>query len=266
LARGLPTRLPTTKEEWVAVEEPRERTAEELDNWADAIAADGWAQDRAAIDGLRQHGVPFVIGGGMAFSYYARRWRDTKDVDFFIRKQDRGKAVETLTEIGFVDYHDEKPYDRSWIYRGYKDGNIIDMIWEMANHRAAVDEAWFERAEEVPMRDRRVKMVSPEDLVWLKLYVFQRERCDWPDLLNVLYSRVTRIDWDLLIGNVAEDRMLLASLMALFAWVCPERAATVPEPVWRRLGLDKPPITPACVDDPIRVNLLESRPWFGPRA
>jgi hypothetical protein len=256
--------LPTTKETPVAIEQPRERTADELAHWADALADETWTLDRAAIDGFRARGVPCLIGGGFAFSFYARRWRDTKDLDLFIRKQDRERGIETLREIGLVDYHDTLPYDRSWIYRGFKGGHIIDLIWEMANHRAAVEDAWFERAQDAPLRDRRVKILAPEDLVWLKLYVFQRWRCDWPDLLNILYSRIPRIDWDLLFRHVGEDRMLLASLMSLFAWVCPERAAEVPPEVWRRLGMDKPPASPACSNDPTRVNLLESRPWFGP--
>lgn len=248
------------------IQPPRDRTADELARWADAVDDHEWELFRAAIDGMRARSVPFVIGGGFAFSFYARRWRNTKDLDFFIRRQDRDKAIDTLDEIGFVDYHDQRPYDRSWIYRGFKDGNIIDVIWEMANHRAAVDDAWFARGQDVPMRDRRVLMVAPEDLIWLKLYVFQRERCDWPDLLSVLYSRVESIDWDLLIDNVGQDRVLLASLMALFAWVSPERSDAVPMAVWDRLGMKKPPISPASVDDPTRVNLLESRPWFGPGA
>ena len=42
----------------------------------------------AVFSALRTTGLPFAIGGGLAFSAYARRWRYTKDLDLYIRPDD----------------------------------------------------------------------------------------------------------------------------------------------------------------------------------
>jgi hypothetical protein len=50
--------------------------------------------------------------------------------------------------------------------------------------------------------------------------------------------------------------------VAVFGWLAPDRAATIPAPVWGRLGLrDRPPTgTPDLART--RARLLDSRPWF----
>src|SRR6266850_576676 len=52
--------------------------------WADAISEAEWAIYRTAISVLRSTGVPFMLGGGFALATFTGRWRDTKDIDFYI--------------------------------------------------------------------------------------------------------------------------------------------------------------------------------------
>jgi hypothetical protein len=46
------------------------------------------------------------------------------------------------------------PYDRGWIHRLFRDDVIVDVIWSMANCRAAVDEDWFRYARPLVIRGR----------------------------------------------------------------------------------------------------------------
>src|SRR5437764_11493688 len=52
--------------------------------WADAISSSEWATYRAAIKAVRRAGIPFLLGGGFALATFTGRWRDTKDIDFYI--------------------------------------------------------------------------------------------------------------------------------------------------------------------------------------
>jgi len=194
---------------------------------------------------------------------YAGQWRNTKDLDLYVLARDREAMIEILGSLGLRDYYEKQPYDRAWIYRGYQDDTIIDLIWAMANQRAQVDETWLE-GPQVEVDHESFHLLAPEEALWSKLYVMQRDRCDWPDAVNLLYGVGPEIDFRRLLQNLAGDVPLFAGLMSMFGWLCPERARELPEWLWRELGLT-PPATdrnPQQVRD--RARLLDSRPWFTP--
>lgn len=225
---------------------------------------DEWELHRLALDAVAARGLAYALGGGLAYSAYTGHWRNTKDLDLFILPRDRDAAVEAVTAAGFGDYYEREPYDREWIFRGYRDRVIVDLIWQMANYRTEVDETWMERRGEVEIHGMRVPLLRVEDLVFSKLYIVQRDRCDWPDLLSVLHARGSEIDWGRLADMLGPDLPLLGSLVQLFGWLCPPRARELPDGVWERLGTGRPEPGPSCGDDPRRAALLDSREWFAP--
>jgi hypothetical protein len=229
--------------------------------WAEAISEPEWLTYSKAIDVLRDSGIPAMLGGGFALATFTGRWRDTKDIDFYIRPEDRDAAVAALSGAGFTDYFSLRPYDRKWIYRSTKSGVIVDIIWAMANQRAQVDDSWFMRAESGQVRDEEVKVLPLEEFMWCKLYILQRDHCDWPDLLNLLYASGPRLDWDYLIERLEEDLPLLKGLLSVYSWLCPRNARELPARLWRRLGL------PPALGVPTRlkrdhIRLLDGRYWF----
>src|SRR3954468_24321856 len=96
-------------------------------------------------------------------------WRDTRDLDLYTFERDREQLIQLLTSLGFVDYFEQKPYDRQWIYRSWKDGTIIDVIWAMANRRATVDDRWLQ-GPTVEVDGHRIHLLAPEEMIWNKLY------------------------------------------------------------------------------------------------
>src|SRR5438045_3244483 len=89
-------------------------------SWAAAISKSEWSAYRDAIIALRNAGVDFLIGGGFALATFTARWRDTKDIDFYIRPRDRKAAMKALKNAGFADYYSKLKYDRKWIYRSIR--------------------------------------------------------------------------------------------------------------------------------------------------
>ena len=204
-----------------------------------------WKVYRRVLKEAVASGIPFAVGGAIALGAYTGKFRDTKDVDLYVVPEDRQRMIELTERLGLKDYYDTVPYDREWIYRATDGRVIVDVIWAMANKRAIVDQDWLKRGNEVMAGDVRVRVLPPEELVWSKLYVMQRERCDWPDILNVMYAAGARMDWEHLMQRVGDDAPLLKGVLSVFTWLCPDA----------KTGSDGRA-------DGVRAHLLDSRPWF----
>ncbi len=229
--------------------------------WAAAISEGEWLIYRDAIDTVRATGVPFMLGGGFALASFTGRWRDTKDIDFYIKPQDREAVVAALGRAGFADYYGRLPYDRKWIYRSTRSDVIVDIIWSMANQRAQVDDLWLQRAGTLALRSRQLLVVSPEEFLWCKLYILQRDHCDWTDIFNVLYACGPEVDWEHLIWRLGEDVPLLRAVLTVYAWLCPSDVLSLPAGLWKRLRMTRPS-APRRAPSYDRIRLLDSRCWF----
>lgn len=230
--------------------------------WAELIPDDQWAVFLAGRDAAQQADVPFLLGGAMALATYTGRWRNTKDIDFVVRDGDQQKLIPGLLDAGFEDYFPHENYDRSWIFRGLRDGVLLDIIWGLPNHRVEVDEAWFHHARPITLRGDAYHAIPLEEFIRVKLYVLQRERCDWVDVLNALAGSVEHIRWDHLLARMGRDLPLLQAVLTVFAWMSPGRAAAVPPEIRRRFALPAIETEEAAAREARRVNLLDSRPWF----
>lgn len=231
--------------------------------WGREIPDEQWTVYRKVIREACGREIPYALGGAFGLATYSGRWRDSKDMDIHVLPRDHEQLIEAITQLGLTDYYDRLPYDRSWIYRSCQENTIVDVIWRMANHRTDVDEGWLDRAKEIVVRGEILRITPPEEMIWSKLYVVQRERCDWPDILNILYATADELDWEYLVKRVGGDVELLAIVVSLFAWVSPGRALALPGWLWRRLDLRRPAVDAPCIDTK-RMKLLDSRPWFGP--
>jgi hypothetical protein len=209
---------------------------------------------------VRNAGVPFLLGGGFALAAYTGRWRDTKDIDFYIYPRDREQAVKALKSAGFSDYFKELPYDRKWIFRSVRSDVIVDIIWSMANQRAQVDDQWFRHARQLVLRDQELLVVPMEESMWCKLYILQRDHCDWTDIFNLLHESGARVDWRRLIERLEDDTPLLRALLTLYAWLCPVKVRQLPQELWGLLGMPAP--KPERAPARNRIRLLDSRRWF----
>ncbi|HVS71610.1 MAG TPA: nucleotidyltransferase [Phycisphaerae bacterium] len=235
-------------------------------DWCALVPDDQWAIYHRVIEAAQKRGIRFVIGGGLAFSHYANRCRNTKDMDLYVAPAEREAMIEATRAAGLRDYYDEKPYDRKWIYRSHNgEGIIVDIIWQMANYRAQVDDDWLTRGDLVEIRGVSLRLLPAEELMWAKLYILQRDRCDWGDLLNILYNRAATLDWKHFLQRIGNDKPVLAALLEVFSWACPEKAhELVPGEVWRTLGITPAQIPHAPEVDREHIRMLDSRDWFGP--
>ena len=244
-------------------EQTLQQRLQQCSEWPSRFGAEEWTLYHRVIAACHDRNIPFAIGGALAALTYAGGWRNTKDLDIYALKQDRDTLIEILSSLGFEDYFSVLPYDRRWIYRAHQGDIIVDVIWAMANQRAQVDLAWL-RGPEIEVDGERIRLLAPEYSLWSKLYVLQRDRCDWPDCMNILYGVGPEINWPELIANVGFDLPLLAGLVSVFGWIAPARARELPQFVWGKLRLH-PPME--AIDESTareRTSFLDTRPWFFP--
>ncbi len=237
------------------------RTSHGGTDWLEGIPDEQWSVYKRALAAASAPGHPFALGGAFALATYTGRWRNTKDLDLFILPETRDAMVDVLAGTGLCDYYEQLPYDRGWIYRACEGEIIVDLIWSMANRRAYVDEAWLSRGPELNVRGEMVRIIPVEELIWAKLYILHHDRCDWTDVLNLIYAAGPTLDWEHLLRRVAEDELLLSGALSVFAWLCPGRTTALPDWLWERLHLPEPPGSGPEVDRD-RVDLLDTRPWF----
>lgn len=253
--------LPTNVAQNSRVVRPNSAARQPESDWGANISNDEWVLYREAMQAVRQGGVPFMLGGGFAQATFTGRWRSTKDIDLYLLPAQRDAAVTALSNAGFADYYKKLPYDRRWIYRSTKDDVLVDIIWSMANQRAVVQRDWFDHAASLRIRGEVLQVLPREEFMWCKLYVLQRDRCDWIDIFNLLYSSGPDLDWDRLIRRLEDDWPLLQGVLAVYAWLHPERAALLPQSLRDKYGLSAPDPTKAG-EWRRRVRLLDSRAWF----
>jgi hypothetical protein len=256
--RSLPRRPP-------AVNKTLDRS--NIQPWSRRLPDEEWQVYQRVVEEARKAGIRFAFGGAFATAVYTGELRNTKDFDFYILPDDREAMKEAIGRAGLTDHFDRLPYDRSWIYRASQGDVLVDAIWAMANQRTPVDMAWLRRGPLVEIRGERLRAIPIEELIWSKLYVLQRERTDWGDVLNLIAAQTEAIDWPHLLVRLGEDAPLLTAALAVFSWLDPLRACGIPAAVWDRLGLLPPsPDVQSSVDPRARAALIDSRPWFRPSA
>ena len=112
------------------------------------------------------------------------------------------------------------------------------------------------------MRKHSMRIVPAEELLWIKLYVVQRDRCDWPDVINLLYATAPCLNWDRLVERLEDDLPLLDGVLCLFAWLCPDKVQDLPATLRKRAGIRLPKGTRPQAPDRVRIDRIDSRPWF----
>jgi hypothetical protein len=179
---------------------------------------------RGVMRSLDQAGVPFLIGGAYALWRYTGVSRDTKDLDLFIDRGDWGAAGEALaasritTELTF-------PH---WLGKARRRGHFVDLIFNSGNGVTPVDEHWFKNAREADVYDMRVKLCPPEELVWSKSFVMERERFDGADVAHTLHALGSQLDWPRLLARYGHRWQVLLAHVVLFDFIYPDRRGSVP--------------------------------------
>jgi hypothetical protein len=132
---------------------------------------------RAIADALERRKIPYAIGGAVALGFYAPP-RATVDVDVNIFVTDGGgltKALGILNDSGFVAEADlamlQRQAREEGQFRGWMEGIRVDVFVSTIPFYKELKR----RVRSTVLLGRPLKILSPEDLVVLKLMFFRRK-------------------------------------------------------------------------------------------
>jgi hypothetical protein len=185
-----------------------------------------------ALDILIASRVPFVVGGAYAFACHTGIARDTKDLDVFVHADDVERVLRLFADAG---YRTDLTFPH-WLGKVHgEDGVVLDVIFGSGNGCAPVDDAWFAHAVDGEVLGRCVKLSPPEEMIWSKAFIMERERYDGADVAHLIRARGRSMDWKRLVARFGAHWRVLLSHLILFGFVYPAERDAIPAAVMRRL-------------------------------
>ena len=216
---------------------------------------------RQVLGILNRASVPYLLGGGFAFEFYTHLGRTPKDMDIFVQRGDLDKVFEILNEAGFQT---ELTFSH-WLGKVYYDDLFIDIIFSSGNGLCEVDDLWFKHAEPGRVFGFPVKFCPPEEMIWSKAFVMERERYDGGDIAHLLLKWAERLDWHRLVSRFGPHWRVLLSHLVLFGYIYPSERHLIPREIIRQLLHDlKGELTGLVCDDQSCQGPLLSRIQYRP--
>jgi hypothetical protein len=157
---------------------------------------------------LKQAEVPFALGG--SFAVYAHGGHSSDhDVDFLIREQDKARALEELSAVGFEV--EQPPED--WLVKVFDEGRMVDLIYRPVE--SPVTDATLRDTVMRPVEAINMPVLSATQLMVHKLLSYTQHYCDFATGLPVARSLREQIDWDRVREETAKSPYAEAFLVLL---------------------------------------------------
>ena len=191
---------------------------------------EGGLDERARAFYLRTIGlladarIPFLVGGAYALGHYTGIERHTKDFDLFVRREHYGGVMTVLDAAGIAT---ELTFPH-WLGKASCEHGSIDVIFSSGNGLSQVDEAWFEHAVPGSVLGAEVRVCPPEEMIWSKAFITERERYDGADIMHLLLACAERLDWARLLARFDAHWRVLLTYLNLFGFVYPSERTRIP--------------------------------------
>jgi hypothetical protein len=203
---------------------------------------------RRCASSLASAGVPFLVGGSYALGFYTPMGRPTKDFDLFVRPAHVAWALRALAASGF-DTELSFPH---WLGKARRGERFIDIIFASGNGVAVVDDEWFVHAVPGQIFGLPMHLCPPEEMIWSKAFVCERERYDGADVVHLLRDCGERLDWERLLRRFGTHWRVLYAHMLIYDFVFPATSEVIPGWVHKELAArvaaerNAPPQAPVC--------------------
>lgn len=180
---------------------------------------------REGLAALQESGIAHLVGGAFALESYTGLVRRTKDLDVFVRPTDVEPLLSRLSDAG---YRTEIRFSH-WLGKAFRDDRYIDIIFGSGNGLCPVDQLWFEHARPATVLGVPVHLVPPEEMIWSKAFIMERERYDGADIAHVLRTCGKTLDWSRLLYRFNSHWRILFSHVVLFGFIYPAHRLSIPK-------------------------------------
>lgn len=188
---------------------------------------------RRSIELMNQNHVQYLVGGAFAFKEYTGIFRYTKDLDIFCRPDEYEKILKLFSAKGYAF----EVTDVRWIAKVFHGDQFLDLIFNSPNNICPVEDSWFEWSLQGELFGQPVRFVAPEEMIWSKMFVQDRERFDGSDVNHIILKQGKNIDWHRLNRRMSQHWQILLAHVASFQYVYPSRRDAIPEWLVKELGL-----------------------------
>jgi len=173
------------------------------------------------LEVLRDSGVPFMVGGAYSTMAYTGIERHTKDLDLFCKREDFDSIMMLLKSCGCIG----QMIFPHWLDKAFNGDDFIDIIFNSGNGKSIVDDSWFQDAPECEVLGiPGIKLVRPEEIIWSKAFICERERYDGADVAHLIRVQGPKMDWKRLLERFSDghDWRVLFSHITLFGYIYPD--------------------------------------------
>jgi hypothetical protein len=186
---------------------------------------------RRWLEILHGSGVPYALGG--AYSHYAFTgvWRDSKDLDAFVRPQDVRSLLDAFEAEGF----DAEVRNPHWLAKIHSPPHLLDLLFAVRHMtRIRITDDWLQSGLAARFLGVPTRMLGPEETIATKAYIANRDRFDGADILHIIRALQGELDWQRLIELLEGDEEILFWHLVLFAFVYPMHRDWLPRALMER--------------------------------
>ena len=177
---------------------------------------------------LRRSNLPFMVGGSYALMHYMGTKKTVKDLDIVCRPVDASKILKSAKQAGLKT---EFTY-KAWLGKIFNEKDYIDVIFRTSNKRIEVQKDWFKYGRSHILFGEEVLMLSPEDVIVNKMYVFGRDCYHGHDIYKLVHKMGSGLDWKRIWRAIKKDWQILEAHIILFDFVFPQDREKIPQ--WLR--------------------------------
>ncbi len=178
-----------------------------------------------ALRVLGETGIPHALGGALALHTYTGIWRDTKDLDVFLKPADLATAFRALAGAGF----ETSLVERHWLAKATQEPYVVDLLFGTSHGRLKVDDAWFTSSRTAQVGSVAAPVIPLEQLLVSKLYIAVHDRFDGSDVVHLIRATTGRLDWQRVLSLLGDNQQLLLWHLILFDLVYPGHADYLPQ-------------------------------------
>jgi hypothetical protein len=191
---------------------------------AGALAPETRAFYARALATLNEAQVPFLLAGAYALHRYTGIERHTKDLDVFVRQSDVERVFAAMAGVGC---RTELTFPH-WLGKAYCGAEFLDVIFNSGNGVAQVDDTWFAHSEPDEVFGVPVRLCPPEEILWQKSLIMERERFDGADVAHLIRARAEGLDWPRLLSRFGPNWRVLYAHLVLFGFIYPSERSRIP--------------------------------------
>jgi hypothetical protein len=199
---------------------------------------------RRWLEILRGSGVPYALGGAYAHYAFTGVWRDSKDLDAFVRPEDVGTVLDAFAAAGF----DTEVRNPHWLAKVHNQPHLLDILFAVRHMtRLRISDDWLRTSLATRFLGVPTRLLGPEETIATKAYIANRDRFDGADILHIIRALQGEVDWQRLADLLEGDEEILLWHLVLFAYVYPMHRDWLPRALMER-AFERVRATPADLD------------------